>query len=49
MRRVSFDQLGSFGWVVLAVLVVAATLIGRLVARFFLRATDTRADKPRGS
>ena len=35
-----------FGWAALfAILVVAAILIGRLTARFFLRATGTRAHR----
>ena len=34
------------GWgALLALLVVAAILIGRLTARFFLRATGARAEK----
>ncbi|MBI2983743.1 MAG: hypothetical protein HYY42_06165 [Chloroflexi bacterium] len=38
--------LALVGWAaLLAVLVIAAILIGRLTARFFLRATGARADR----
>lgn len=40
------EWLALAGWAVLfAMLVLAAILIGRLAARFFLRATGARADR----
>jgi hypothetical protein len=44
--RVPAEPLALVGWATLfVVLVLAAILIGRLTARFFLRATGTRAER----
>ncbi len=44
--RVPAELLALVGWAALfVVLVLAAILIGRFTARFFLRATGTRAER----